>query len=180
PNSPRKATFARFTSYANGFSCRQCHSVPDGPFASGHINTALPAEVPFTHVSSIANTGKTKFSYYSTPAYTPATQTCSAVWCHGAGMNSNNKSGPYAGVAGSIQRQNPSWNVPYLTGNGATDCTKCHAMPPPAPDSSYIHYGKTLVNCKECHTNLTSNGLGFNNKSLHVNGKIDGGCDVCH
>ncbi|HZV81907.1 MAG TPA: CxxxxCH/CxxCH domain-containing protein, partial [Geobacteraceae bacterium] len=180
PNSPRKATFARFTSYAKGFSCRQCHAVPDGPFASGHIDTALPAEVPFSHVSSIANTGKTKFSYYTSPSYNIATQTCSAVWCHGAGMNSNNSSGPYAGVPGSIQRQNPKWDTPYLTGNGTVDCVKCHALPPPAPDSSYIHYGQTMANCKECHTNLTNDGLGFKDKSLHVNGKIDGGCTNCH
>jgi len=180
PNSPRKATFARFTSYAKGFSCRQCHSMPDGPFKSGHIDTALPAEVPFSHVSSIANSGKTKFSYYSTPTYTSATQSCSAIWCHGAGMNSNNASGPYVGVAGSIQRQNPQWNVPYLTGNGASDCTKCHAMPPPAPDANYIHYGKTMADCKTCHTHLTNDGFGFKNKSLHVNGDIDGGCDKCH
>ncbi len=180
PNSPRKATFSRFTSYAKGFSCRQCHAMPNGPFTAGHIDTALPAEVPFSHVSSIANVGQTKFSYYSSPTYTSATQSCSAIWCHGAGMNSNNATGSYVGVSGSIQRQNPQWNVPYLTGNGADDCTKCHAMPPPAPDSSYIHFGKTLANCKDCHTHLSSDGLGFKNKSLHVNGEIDGGCDKCH
>jgi predicted CxxxxCH...CXXCH cytochrome family protein len=178
--SPRKATFARFTSYATGFNCNQCHRVPSGPFSNGHIDTALPAEVPFTHMSSIANTGQVKFSYYTSPTYNSATQTCSAIWCHGAGMNSNNSTGPYAGLSGSIQRQDPVWNVPYLTGNGAADCVKCHAMPPPAPDANYIHYGKTLANCKECHTHLGSDGLSFRNKALHVNGAIDGGCDKCH
>jgi len=180
PNSPRKATFARFTSFAKGFSCRQCHSVPSGPFTAGHIDTVLPAEVPFSHISSLSDTGQTAFSYYSTPTYSAATQSCSAVWCHGAGMDSNNASGPYAGVPGSIQRQNPQWNAPFLTGNGASDCTKCHAMPPPAPDSGYIHYGKTMANCRECHTHLTNDGFGFKDKALHVNGAIDGGCDKCH
>jgi len=180
PYSPRNATFSRFSSYAKGFSCRQCHSMPSGPYTAGHIDTALPAEVPFSHMSSLASTGQTKFSYYSSPAYSSATQTCSAIWCHGAGMNSNNATGPYAGVSGSIQRQNPQWNAPFLTGSGATDCTKCHAMPPPAPDANYIHYGKTLANCKECHTHLTNDGFGFKDKALHVNGTIDGGCDKCH
>ncbi len=180
PNSPRKATFARFTSYAKGFSCRQCHSMPTGPFTAGHIDTQLPAEVPFNNASSIANTGMTKFSYYTSPTYSSATQSCSAIWCHGAGMNSNNASGPYAGVPAAIQRTNPQWNVPFLTGSGAGDCTKCHAMPPPAPDANYIHYGKTMADCNSCHTHLTSDGYGFKNKSLHVNGEIDGGCDKCH
>jgi len=180
PNSPRKATFSRFTSYTKGFDCRQCHSVPSGPFTAGHMDTVLPAEVPFSHLSSIANTGQTKFSYYSSPTYTSATQSCSAIWCHGAGMNSNNSTGPYAGVPGSIQRQNPQWNVPFLTGSGASDCSRCHAMPPPAPDSGYIHYGKTMADCKTCHTHLTNDGFGFKDKALHVNGEIDGGCDKCH
>ncbi len=179
-NSPRKATFARFTSYAVGFNCNQCHRVPSGPFSNGHIDTPLPAEVPFTHVSSIAATGQVKFSYYTSPTYNAATQSCSAIWCHGAGMNSNNSTGPYTGLPSSIQRQNPVWNVPYLTGNGTTDCVKCHALPPPAPDANYIHYGKTLANCKECHTHVGNDGLSFKNKALHVNGAIDGGCDKCH
>jgi len=180
PNSPRRAAFARFTSYAKGFSCRQCHSMPSGPFSAGHMDSAIPAEVPFSHASSIANTGQVKFSYYSSPTYSSATQSCSAVWCHGAGMDSNNSSGPYSGLAGSIQRENTRWNVPYLTGNGASDCSKCHATPPPAPDANYIHYGKTMADCKTCHTHLTNDGFGFKDKSLHINGTIDGGCDKCH
>lgn len=180
PYSPRKATFARFTSYAKGFTCRECHDVPTGPFTAGHIDTMLPAEVPFSHLSSIASTGQKKFSYYTTAKYTAATQTCSAVWCHGAGMNSNNSTGPYVGVPGSIQRQDPQWNVPFLTGNSANDCTKCHALPPPAPDANYIHYGKTMADCKTCHTHLTNDGLGFRKKSMHVNGVIDGDCSKCH
>jgi len=154
--------------------------MPNGPFSAGHIDTPLPAEVPFSNVSSIANTGMVKFSYYTTPTYNAATQTCSAVWCHGAGMNSNNSTGPYVGISPSIQRQVPKWNVPYLTGTGASDCTKCHALPPPAPDSNYIHYGQTLANCKSCHTHLTDDGYGFKKKSLHVNGEIDGDCTKCH
>jgi len=180
PNSPRKAAFARFTSFATGFSCRHCHAMPSGPYSPGHIDNPLPAETPFSHMSSLANTGETKFSYYTSPSYSIGTQTCSAVWCHGAGMNSNNSTGPYAGVAGAIQRTNPVWNETFLNGNGANDCTKCHAMPPPAPDAGYIHYGATQDKCKDCHVHLTDDGYGFKNKSLHVNGTIDGGCDKCH
>jgi predicted CxxxxCH...CXXCH cytochrome family protein len=178
PNSPRKATFARFTSYTKGFKCWQCHTVPTGPFTPEHINTARPAEVLFGHQSSIANYGVAKFSYYTSPSYSSGT--CSAIWCHGAGMDSNNSSGAYTGLASGIQRQNPVWDSPLLTGNGAADCVKCHAMPPPAPDSNYIHFEKTLATCKDCHVHLTNDGMAFNNKALHINGKIDGGCDKCH
>jgi len=177
-NSPRKSTFARYTSFAAGFSCKQCHTMPSGPFTAGHIDTALPAEIPFNNVSSIANKG-ILFGYYSTPTYSYVTQTCSAIYCHGAGLHSNRATDEYAGTTPPV-RTNPKWNTPYLTGNGGTDCTKCHALPPAAPDSSYAHFGKTLASCSSCHTHVSANGYGFVDKSQHVNGKVDGGCDGCH
>jgi len=176
-NSPRKTTFARYTSFAAGFSCKQCHTMPSGPFTAGHIDTALPAELPFNNVSSIANEGSL-FGYYSTPTYSFATQTCNAIWCHGAGMHSNRASHEYAGTTPPA-RTTPKWNQPFLAGNAA-DCTKCHAMPPPAPNASYTHYGKTLESCTTCHQHVANNGLGFKDKSQHVNGNIEGGCDGCH
>jgi predicted CxxxxCH...CXXCH cytochrome family protein len=177
-NSPRKATFARFTSYAAGYSCTQCHTVPTGPFSAGHIDTPLPAEVPFNNKSSIASKGKT-FGYYSTPVYNFGTQSCSAVWCHGAGMDSNRGVNAYVG-APPASRQNPLWNTPFLTGAGATDCNKCHATPPAAPNSTYTHFGKSLASCSSCHQHVGNDGLSFKNKKLHADGKVDGGCTACH
>jgi|GEM_PF-2550228 len=177
-NSPRKSTFARYTSYATGYSCNQCHNTPSGPFSPGHVDTALPAEANFNNVSSIANRGIV-FQYYSTPAYSRATQTCSAVWCHGAGMHSNRATDEYAGTTPPA-RSNPKWNVPFLTGSGVTDCTKCHALPPAAPNSSYTHFGKTLQSCASCHQHVSADGYGFKDKTLHVNGTVEGGCDGCH
>ncbi len=177
-NSPRKATFARFTSFAVGMSCKQCHSNPSGPFTAGHIDNALPAEVPFNNNSSIAGHGKL-FGYYSTPTYSFATQSCNNIYCHGAGMHSNRGQDEYAGTTPPAHSV-PKWNVAFLTGNGAADCTKCHALPPPAPNSSYVHFGKTLNTCANCHQHVSADGYGFKEKSLHVNGIVEGGCDGCH
>jgi len=177
-NSPRKTTFARYTSFALGFSCKQCHTNPTGPFSAGHIDTALPAEVPFNNASTIAHRGDL-FGYYSTPTYSFVTQTCSAIYCHGAGLHSNRGSHEYAGTTPPV-RSNPKWNQPMLTGSAASDCTKCHALPPPAPNASYTHFGKTLATCSTCHTHVSLDGYGFADKSLHVNGTVDGGCDGCH
>lgn len=183
PNSPRKATFSRFTSFAAGMSCRQCHYQPDGPFYPGHMDNALPAEVPFAHVSSIAHVGDV-FGYYSTPTYSFGAGTCSNVWCHGAGMASNSSRGKYAGTTPGIVRSNPVWNQPIL-GTG-DPCIKCHAMPPSAPDSSYTHFNPgasrpfIASECVNCHQHLNSTATGFVNKALHINGVIDGGCTGCH
>ena len=180
PNSPRKAAFKRFTSYAVGYACSQCHSVPSGPFTAGHIDTPLPAEVPFSNKSSIAKAGSASYRTFSTATYNSGTQSCSSVWCHGGGMDSNSGRGNYVGVTPAISRTNPQWNAPYLTGNGNADCTKCHALPPPAPDASYTHYNLTLNTCASCHQHIGADGLSIKGKSLHVNGVIDGGCNGCH
>lgn len=182
PNSPRKSTFSRFTSFAVGMHCNQCHFNPTGPFSAGHIDSALPAEVPFTHMSSIAHTGDA-FGYYSTPTFTSATQTCNSVWCHGSGMQSNTARGKYAGKT-PVSLTPPKWNLPILaTGNA---CTKCHAMPPAASSSADTHWNVgagrafTLNECVGCHQHLNSSATGFVNKSLHINGVVDGGCTGCH
>ncbi|NVN99922.1 MAG: CxxxxCH/CxxCH domain-containing protein [Geobacteraceae bacterium] len=176
-NAPRKTAFARFTSYAAPFSCNQCHYVPTGPFSPGHIDSALPAESTFAHVSSISHNGDT-FGYYSTPTFNAATKTCNNIWCHGAGMNSNRGQGSYVGLA-PANRIVPKWNQEFLTGNGNADCTSCHAMPPLGATSQHLG-GVTLAMCKDCHNHVGGDGLSFSNKKLHVNGKIDGGCGGCH
>lgn len=178
-NSPRKAVFARFTSFAAPITCNQCHSVPTGPFTAGHIDTPLPAEVPFSNSSSIAHRGDL-FGYYSTPTFTRATQTCSSVYCHGAGMHSNRAIDEYAGTTPPV-RTNPKFTSPYLQGqNALQQCTGCHALPPAAATTASTHYGKAMNSCSSCHQHLNADGLSFNNKSLHINGIVEGGCDGCH
>jgi len=181
PNSPRKSTFSRFTSFAVGMNCNQCHYNPTGPFSSGHMDTALPAEVPFAHMSTIAHIGDA-FGYYSTPKFDTATQSCSSVWCHGAGMQSNTARGLYAGKT-PVSPLKPKWNEPMLAAN---PCTKCHAMPPAASSSADTHWNVgadrayILSECVGCHQHLNTGATGFVNKALHVNGVIDGGCTGCH
>ena len=181
-NSPRKATFSRFTSFAAGMSCNQCHYNPQGPFSPGHIDNALPAEVPFGHMSSIANKGDS-FGYYSSPTYSFASQSCSSVWCHGSGMQSNTAKGEYAGKT-PYKPLTPVWNEPNLA--SGDPCLKCHAMPPAASDSNDAHWNVganrpfILTECVGCHQHLNTSSTGFTNKALHVNGKIDGGCTGCH
>ena len=188
-HAARRATFARFTSYNSGYNCNQCHFTPTGPYSQGHMDTALPAEVRFTHLSSIGQNA-TKYGNYTTLASYNGDRSCSNVWCHGGGMNSNTLSGPYATVVDDAASVGatlnlvtpvvPRWNTPYLTGNAASDCTKCHNYPPPAPTASYQHYGKTLTDCTTCHGHVNANATGFKNKALHADGKVDGGCTGCH
>jgi len=110
--------------------------------------------------------------------------TCSNTGCH-AGKTST------GGAA-------PTWtDTAYLSGTTsastatAADCKKCHAFPP-TPGSG-DHVGIATINTipigagncgSNCHSlNLTASTFGtiFADKSLHMNGNIEGGtCTGCH
>ncbi|HEY3307582.1 MAG TPA: CxxxxCH/CxxCH domain-containing protein [Desulfuromonadaceae bacterium] len=167
--------------------CSQCHLKPTGPYSPGHIDTPLPAEITYGTLSkSGVQNGYTSAAH--APGYNFGTKQCSNVWCHGAGMNSNQGTGPYASVVydgGTLGTPTvPVWNSPFLTGT-SSDCTKCHSYPPPAPMSGYTHWDDNnnrpyIPNqCILCHKHVNATGDGFTNPALHVNGTVDS-CNICH
>ncbi|WP_243373201.1 CxxxxCH/CxxCH domain-containing protein [Geotalea sp. SG265] len=165
--------------YANGMDCGECHIKPAGPYSPGHMDNALPAEVEF---GPIASSG-VYVGYTTMAGYAPANRQCSNVWCHGAGMDSNTGKGAYASVlanGGSLGTPVvPKWNDVLLNGSAGNDCSRCHGYPPSAPNSGFVHYGKTPADCNGCHNNVKLDGSGFIDASLHVNGTVDG-CFTCH
>jgi predicted CxxxxCH...CXXCH cytochrome family protein len=167
-------------SYSTGTDCEGCHFQPAGPYSPGHLDTALPAEITFGHIAGMGGF----YGYTATPAYSYGSRQCGNFWCHGSGMDSNTGKGAYASVVadgGTLTTPfKPTWNVPFLTGSAANDCTRCHGYPPPAPNVSYTHYGKGPSSCNGCHNNVNTAGTGFINPSIHVNGIVDGGCISCH
>ncbi|SNB46071.1 CxxxxCH/CxxCH domain-containing protein [Geobacter sp. DSM 9736] len=164
--------------YASSLKCSECHIEPGGPYTPQHIDSALPAEVGFDQVASAG----IFYGYTSRPWYDYSTRTCNNLWCHGAGMDSNTGKGAYGGCVdegGSLGTAGaPKWNDVLLDGT-AGDCSKCHSYPPCSPGPGYVHYNKAPADCKDCHNNLNSDGITFNNPSLHVNGVVDG-CFTCH
>ncbi|MBT0664888.1 CxxxxCH/CxxCH domain-containing protein [Geobacter pelophilus] len=167
-------------SYSTGTDCEGCHFQPAGPYSPGHLDTALPAEITFGHIAGMGGF----YGYTATPAYSYGSRQCGNFWCHGSGMDSNTGKGAYASVVadgGALTTPfKPTWNVPFLTGSAANDCTRCHGYPPPAPNVGYTHYGKGPSSCNGCHNNVNTAGTGFINPSIHVNGIVDGGCISCH
>lgn len=95
-----------------------------------------------------------------TPAYTAATQQCANTYCHGNGTKMDK---PATAIL------SPSWTAPYLTGNAAGDCVKCHGYPP----ATAIHAGKTPVLCIGCHPHVNASGTGFTDAGKHINGAIE-------
>ncbi|MBT1072496.1 CxxxxCH/CxxCH domain c-type cytochrome [Pelotalea chapellei] len=176
--------------YSGKIDCSGCHLKPTGPYTPGHIDSALPAELNFNDLAkSGVQNGYTSAAHQ--PGYNYGTRQCNNVWCHGAGMNSNEGTGPYGSVGptkdgGTLGSPAPAiWNSPFLTGVGTNDCVKCHAFPPPALESGYTHWDEDnnrpyIANqCVLCHKHVDNTGYGFTNPVKHVNGVVDS-CNVCH
>lgn len=173
--------------YSAKLDCSECHYKPTGPYTPGHIDTPLPAEINFGDMAfSGVQNGYSSIAH--TPGYNFGTKQCINIWCHGAGMNSNEGTGSYASAVsdgGTLGVPAPVvWNSPLLNGT-VSDCSKCHSYPPAAPMSGYTHYDDNnsrpfIANqCILCHKHVNAVGNGFTNPSLHVNGRVDS-CNTCH
>ncbi|MGB9082564.1 MAG: CxxxxCH/CxxCH domain-containing protein [Desulfuromonadaceae bacterium] len=92
------------------------------------------------------------------PTYTAATLTCAATYCHG-----NTLDKPASAIL------SPSWTSPFLTGNAAGDCIKCHGYPP----ATATHTGKTPTDCIGCHSHVNAAGTGFTDPTKHINGSVE-------
>ncbi|MBS1118275.1 MAG: cytochrome family protein, partial [Deltaproteobacteria bacterium] len=135
-------------------ACSDCHKVPASLNATGHVDTALPAELTFSAIAGTTTTWN-------------GTR-CSNNYCHGSTL------------AGGLTTS-PTWTV--VDGTQA-QCTSCHGNPPPAPHPQSSDCGQchgdvspgtptsftspqrhvdgivdlsATVACNGCHGSLTSN-----------------------
>ena len=92
----------------------------------------------------------------ASPAYAPATLTCSSTYCHG-------------GTALGGSSPAPTWT-------GAAACGSCHGLPPPTGRHTIIaHTGELCANCHLDVADVISGGIQDNPaaKARHVNGTKD-------
>jgi predicted CxxxxCH...CXXCH cytochrome family protein len=158
--------------------CGECHKVPASINAALHLDytTATMTFGPLSKKGTVA--------HVPTVARTGGVISCSTTYCH---------TGNYAGGTGTV----PAWNssATYLVQTIA-DCTRCHALPPTPGSGS--HAGEATVitiaglnQCSSqpggitgCHPSINgtpSAGNIFFDKSLHINGQVEGGdCLSCH
>jgi predicted CxxxxCH...CXXCH cytochrome family protein len=133
--------------------CAECHLVPTDELSAGHVD-ASPAELIF---GSLAKTGGL------TPAWDSAGATCSATWCHGAGLKGGSATAPL-----------------WTKVDGTQDtCGSCHGFPPPAP-----HVAAKPQHCWLCHPATVDDTSAIKAPAKHVNGTIDVAqpvsCNACH
>jgi predicted CxxxxCH...CXXCH cytochrome family protein len=123
--------------------CSDCHITPKNVNDPGHIDDWTIAEINFAGAA-------TKGGHV--PTWNRLTASCTDSWCHGP-VTAGNTS--------------PVWTDPSV----ALTCTNCHGLPPPDPHPQ-VAQNPLVAQCWICHTNITQ-GFGFVNRNLHVNGNVD-------
>jgi len=163
---------------ADKVRCVECHVTVTTVNQASHLNYTT-ATVTFSgHATDASHTS-------AAVSRAGGLITCNNTYCHTGTTNTG------AAMA-------PVWNnSSYLTGTGGTgtlvmaDCKQCHAMPPNPGTGSHAGLSTLTAfpigtNCgSNCHTNLNTSATTyatiFNNKSLHINGVVEGGtCVSCH
>jgi predicted CxxxxCH...CXXCH cytochrome family protein len=110
--------------------------------ASGDASTLI-------HFGNLAVQGTT-----TSPAFDPATKTCSGTYCHGA--------------------LSPAWTSPAQIG-----CDGCHAAPP-SDHAKWSRVASDISSCATCHPAPTAATLPTS--ATHVDGQVEvtASCTACH
>ncbi len=131
------------SSWRREISCSNCHVVPTAVNAPGHIDGDNKAEVPFDSL----NTGAT---------YSPATTTCSGLYCHGNGRSAQ--------------------GVMNWTEDVVMSCSSCHEDGNQGGSTMSGKHRKHLregVRCSGCHKAVVDSGKNIIAPDLHINGLND-------
>jgi len=142
--------------------CYECHTVPTSVYAAGHVDSDLPAEVPMNGL--LARTSSP--GIMPTPSHDYSALTCSNTYCHG-NWQADSASSPnkFAYTAAFMTGSNatPVWTG----GSSEAACGTCHGLPPTG------HMATTITNCVNCHLGVVDAQGKIDDKSLHMNGKIN-------
>ncbi|BBA71309.1 C-type multiheme cytochrome omcA [Geobacter sulfurreducens] len=130
-----------------GYGCAQCHqgnSHNTGTFQDVFRNTA----------------GLVAATAGAAPAYSTATRTCSAIYCHSDGAPRNSALTPVLTL-----KPVPAWT----NGSGTiTGCASCHAAQP-ATNAHAAHLAKGY-GCALCHAATVSDNVTISDRSRHADG----------
>lgn len=144
-------------------ACQECHVVPQNYGDPGHIDESPGAEVIFN--GTLAVTVTEGGNRVPIPNYNPASNSCSAVYCHGnwglLKVQSTNKSG-YAEDIMEGNSAAPNW----IDANSAA-CGSCHGLPPTG------HIGKDLSECANCHGDVVDGSGNIIDNAEHDNGQVN-------
>jgi predicted CxxxxCH...CXXCH cytochrome family protein len=134
------------TSSSRAVLCGECHLVPKAVLDSGHVDSALPAEVIFSGAA---------LAYGASPTYSNGR--CQNTACHGATFPDGNASGG--------TNTAPIWTK--VDGTEAS-CGSCHGLPPPPPHP-YLQLNPV---CSACHQDIAPDNKTFVRPELHADGIV--------
>lgn len=147
----------------NAVACAECHVVPQTTYATGHLDTALPAEVSFGDIAR---------AHSANPVYNADTYTCDNVYCHGSFVFRKSESVSTNQFIYTADSMSGNFNSVKWTDVGANEaaCGSCHGLPPKG------HLGENswgLETCVSCHWTVIDASGKIIDKTKHINGIVD-------
>jgi predicted CxxxxCH...CXXCH cytochrome family protein len=156
--------------------CGDCHNVPASLFASGHLDSPLPAEVQINSVRGRTVTNEPTTDEYDSalplftpnPTYDPVTGKCSNVYCHGNFKNGNTTNAPMWTAARGTQA---------VCGSCHGDVTKSDPVERAWPKSesqggSHLDFFAGAA-CADCHDGVVDANMVIIDSTKHMNGKLN-------
>lgn len=142
--------------FSDGIECESCHLVPDSFYATGHVDSDLPAEVTFSNLT-LADSAN--------PTWQRNAATCANAYCHGnwsLAKSQSNFSFIYTAEQIEGNAAMPTW-----TDAATVVCGTCHDLPPKG------HTPFQLTECTNCHSSVVDADGNIADKSKHVNGMVN-------
>ncbi len=151
------------TTRAKGVTCADCHRIPEGVYATSHIDGDNRAEIIME--SYLATLKTSSGSVVPAPAYSSTTFSCSNTYCHGTFKNGN------------------TTNVAVWTNPATAACGTCHGDPnaadpaqialPKTSAQGGTHPNPTSTSCSVCHGGVVNASRQIINASKHIDGKLN-------
>lgn len=141
---------------SSGFDCGSCHGVPGSFDTPGHVDSGLPAEVNFSHLTLVDN---------AIPHWNAETVMCQNTYCHGNWSllkENSNHTFIYSDETMSGNSASTKWTDPATAA-----CGTCHELPPIG------HKPRPLPSCGGCHRSVIDAKGIIIDKSKHVNGMVN-------
>jgi predicted CxxxxCH...CXXCH cytochrome family protein len=158
-----QAHLAYYEKLSASIVCQECHTVPAGFAASGHIDADANAEVLF--VGTLATVRTEGGSRVPNGSYSASVNTCGNSYCHGNwGLLKSQSSSDFVYAADKIEGNNAS---PKWTDPATAACGSCHGLPPTG------HQPFDLDVCYICHDQVIDFNGNIIDKTKHVNGKVN-------
>lgn len=150
---------------SSSVTCNDCHKVPASVYATGHLDSDLPAEVNLKNLA-VANIA-------SNATFNPSDGTCANTYCHGNFEFDKSNTVPqdtFIYISDKMVGNNKTVSWTKVDGTQAK-CGSCHGTAESVAPAGHLQV--PLTSCSSCHQGVVDDQGNIIDESKHINGVIN-------